>query len=91
MFFLEPIWSLLWPKLFLPKTKLLYTTNNIIIELLSLIYIGVVIVFCHRFTYLNRERVDDFSFFDCSSPFCFSLIEFHCAFSISYKILLYFV
>ena len=28
-------------------------------------------------------RVDDFSFFDCSSPFCFLLIEFHYTFSIS--------
>ena len=32
-------------------------------------------------------RVDGYSFFDCSSPFCFLLIEFHCTFSISYKIL----
>ena len=23
------------------------------------------------------RRVDDFSFFDCSSPFCFFVIEFH--------------
>ena len=27
-----------------------------------------------------------FSFFDCSSPLNFLLIEFHCTFSISYKI-----
>ena len=27
----------------------------------------------------------DFSFFDCSSPFCFLLIEFHYCFLISYK------
>ena len=32
-----------------------------------------------------------FSFFDCSSPFCFLLIEFHCNFSIFYKILPYYV
>ena len=38
----------------------------------------------------SRGRVDDFSFFDCSSPFFLS-IEFHCTFSISYKILPYFV
>ena len=35
---------------------------------------------------ISKGRVDDFSFFDCSSPFCFLLIEFHCTFSISYKI-----
>ena len=34
-----------------------------------------------------RGRVDDLSFFDYLSPFCFLLIEFHCSFSISYKIL----
>ena len=33
------------------------------------------------------ENVDDFSFFGYSSSFCFLLIEFHCTFSISYKIL----
>ena len=32
-----------------------------------------------------------FSFFDCSSPFCFLLIEFHYNISISYKILPYYV
>ena len=36
-----------------------------------------------------RGRVDD-SFFDYLSPFCFSLIEFHCTFSISYKMLQFF-
>ena len=35
--------------------------------------------------------VDDLSFFEYLSPFCFLLIEFHCTFSISYKILPYFV
>ena len=34
-----------------------------------------------------RGRVDDLSFFDYLSSFCFLLIEFHCSFSISYKIL----
>ena len=34
-----------------------------------------------------RGRVDDLSFFDYLSPFCFLLIEFHCYFYISYKIL----
>ena len=36
-------------------------------------------------------RVDDLSFFDYLSPFCFLLIEFHCTFSISYKMLQSFV
>ena len=31
--------------------------------------------------------MDDLSFFDYLSPFCFLLIEFLCTFSISYKIL----
>ena len=35
---------------------------------------------------LGRGRVDDFSFFDYLSPFCFLSIEFHCTFFISYKI-----
>ena len=34
---------------------------------------------------------DDLSFFKYLSPFCFLSIEFHCTFSISYKILPYFV
>ena len=38
-----------------------------------------------------QERVDYFSFLDCSSPFCFFLIKFRCPFSISYKILPYYV
>ena len=38
----------------------------------------------------SRGRVDDSSFFDCSNPFFLS-IKFHCTFSISYKILPYFV
>ena len=35
--------------------------------------------------------MDDFSFFDCSNSFCFMLTEFHCAFSISYRIPQYYV
>ena len=38
-----------------------------------------------------RGRVDDLSFFEYLSPFCFLSIEFHCTFSISYKILPYFI
>ena len=49
----------------------------------------------HLLLYTSWGRVHDFSFFDCSSPLCFLLIEFHCNFSISYKnttilLLLYF-
>ena len=36
-------------------------------------------------------RVDDFSYFDCSSPFTSLLVEFHCTFYKWYKILLYYV
>ena len=35
----------------------------------------------------SRERVNDFSLFECLSPFCFWSIEFHCNFSLSSKIL----
>ena len=35
--------------------------------------------------------MDDLSFLEYLSPFCVLSIEFHCTFSISYKILLYFV
>ena len=31
--------------------------------------------------------MDDFSFYDCSSPFCFLLIEVYPTFPISYEIL----
>ena len=34
--------------------------------------------------------MDYFPFLNYSSPFCFLLIEFHCTFSISYKILTYY-
>ena len=35
--------------------------------------------------------MDDLSFFEYLSPFCFLSIEIHCTFSISYKILPYFI
>ena len=38
-----------------------------------------------------RDRVDDLLFYDYLSPFCFLLIEFHCTFSISFKIIPYYV
>ena len=40
---------------------------------------------------LNRGRVDDLLFFEYLSTICFLSIEYHCTFSISYKILPYFV
>ena len=43
------------------------------------------------FKYLRRGRVDDLSFFEYLSSFCFLSIEFHSTFSISYKILPHFV
>ena len=42
-------------------------------------------------TVIHQGRVEDLAFFQYLSPFCFLSIEFHCAFSISYKILPYFV
>ena len=39
----------------------------------------------------GRGRVDDLSFFEYISTFCFLSIEFHCTFSMSYKILPYFL
>ena len=36
-------------------------------------------------------RVDDLSFLHCLSSLCFLLFEFHCTFSIYYKILPYYV
>ena len=42
------------------------------------------LIICHIH---NRRRVDDLSFFDYLSSFCFLSIEFHCTFSISFKIL----
>ena len=38
---------------------------------------------------LKPRRVDDFSFFDGLSPFCFLLNEFHYTFPISCKIIYY--
>ena len=44
-----------------------------------------------QITITERGRVDDLSFSEYLSPFYFLSIEFHCTFSISYKILPYFV
>ena len=70
LFSLETTWSK-WSKCLLSKTN--YNNNNIIF-----ISIIIIIKSC------ERRRVDDFSFFDCSSSFHFLLIEFHCTFFIYY-------
>ena len=46
---------------------------------------------CFKTTDFSRGRVDDLSFFEYLSPFCFLSIEFHPTFFTSYKILPYFV
>ena len=46
---------------------------------------------CNLYISCNRGRVDDLSFFEYLSPFCFLSIKFHCTFSFSYKILPYFL
>ena len=44
------------------------------------------------YIYINcRGKVDDLSFFDYLSQFDFLVIEFHCNFSIFYKIIPYYV
>ena len=45
----------------------------------------------YEFGQCYSGRVDDLSFLEYLSPFCFLLIKFHCTFSISYEILPYFV
>ena len=45
----------------------------------------------YRNTRLNRGGGGMTSFFDCSSLFCFLFIEYHCSFSISYKIVPHYV
>ena len=45
------------------------------------------ILLCMRYVVYSQGRVDDLSFFDYLSPFCFLLIEFHYIFSISCKII----
>ena len=52
-------------------------------ELCALLSVKHIMVEC------QRGRVDDLSFFDSLSPFCFLSIEFHFTFSISYKLLPY--
>ena len=44
---------------------------------------GKELSFTRPFLLGPRGRVGHFSFFDCLSPFCFLLIEFHCRFSMS--------
>ena len=49
---------------------------------------NILVHFIHKLWNFSKRlqgRVDDLSFFEYLSPFYFSLIEFHCTFSISYK------
>ena len=63
---------------------LIYTNNEF--EMLSMLSV------CSYFKIFDvRGRVDDLSFLDYICPFCFLSIEFHCTFSISCKILPYYV
>ena len=55
-----------------------YTWNNL------LVYLLIIYSF-------SQGRVDDLSFFEYLSQFCFLSIEFYCTYYISYKILPYFV
>ena len=59
----------------------LFQMNDRLILMLLILIIGISI----------RGRVDDLPFVEYLNPFYFLSIEFHCTFSISYKILPYFV
>ena len=48
-------------------------------------------IFMLHFSGGERGRMDDLSFFEYLSPFCFLSIEFYCTFFISCKILQHFV
>ena len=82
-----------WPKLVImnvPRNSWLETNVRFAINvLLSVIESG-----CQNRQCSERQgetgRVDYLSFFNYLNLFCFSLILFHCTFSISYKILQYF-
>ena len=52
---------------------------TMIIIIIITIIIIIIIIYHH---YYLRGRVDDLSFFEYLSPFCFLSIEFHCIFSI---------
>ena len=71
-------------------------TNRIIKHfffiLKKLIVIIIIILVIMRGLIISISgRVDDLSFIDYSSPFCFLLNEFHCIFSISFKIIPFYV
>ena len=54
-------------------------------------FVPIPIIYIKLYYETWRGRVDDLSFFGYLSPFCFLLIEFHCTFSISYKIQKYYI
>ena len=85
---------LTWVCCFLNTLSMICSWNTLCIfnEILALCKNGTTVVMNCAVTYLKiRGRVDDLSFFEDVSPFCFLSIEIHCTFSISYKILPYFI
>ena len=66
------------------SSSLLHTFFIFYYQLLLRIFIELFFYDIKSVTRLGR--VDNFSCFDCFSPFRVLLIEFHCTFSISYKI-----
>ena len=77
----EPLYQMNERPLWHMNDRPLFQMNDRLILMLIILIIGISI----------RWRVDDLSFFEYLNPFCFLLIEFNCTFSISYKILPYFV
>ena len=69
----------------------LVSVSSFIHSVFSWNYASLGNTICVRVNFRSRGWVDDLSFFEYLSPFCFLSIEFHCTFSISYKILLHFV
>ena len=68
----RPIHSSIEPKLFITISQ-------------SLSFVCYHILSHSHLSLLSRGKVDALSFLDYLSPFCFLLIEFHCAFSVSFK------
>ena len=77
--------------LFFFESGLLFHTQAFGPTVLLSAFFYFLLAFFHCVFVMFRGRVDELSFFDYLSRFCFLLIKFHCTFFISYKILLYFV
>ena len=81
----EPNHSWWWPfRSPTNRNEACVISNNI--GLLYVAFFDILSITQYYFSYV-RGRLDDFSFFDCWRPFYFWLNEFHCIFSISYKML----